>query len=120
MAAVTSAAGGSFGAVFVVLPTLSHEAAEGEDIGAEGAAGAGKATIQTATGIGSAWMDGYSFDFQQSGGVVTVVASSNGVPVATNSAPVISEDYPVVLDFRALLPASTNTPSKGMLFRIAN
>ena len=73
-------------------------------------------TIQAATGIGSAWVDGYQVSIQQTGDVVTGVVSSNGVPVATNSA-TMGAGGVVRLDF-STLPTPEGWRGKTF-FRIA-
>ena len=80
--------------------------------------GPGKFTIQHAEGLGSAWVDGYTFDLQQVDGRVVGVASLNGVPVATNSAAVTNDGQVVTLDFRGLLPVSTNDCPPVQTFRL--
>ena len=95
---------------FVSLPMLESSSS-----------GDGTTTIQSATGIGNAWIDGYSFNVQQVNGTqIVAVATLNGVAVATNSAPVTGDGQTVVLDFRSLLPASTNAPAPSMVFRLVN
>lgn len=84
------------------------------------AVGPGTTTVQSATGMGSAWVDGYAFNLQQVNGTqIVAVASLNGVSMATNSAPIDYDGQTVVLDFRKLLPASTNA-SPSLMLRLMN
>jgi len=72
--------------------------------------------IQSASAIGSAWVDDVLVSISQVGGQAIAVAyNTNGVPLLTNSAPIDSTGW-ATLDMRAL---KTTNPSPSRFYRLA-
>lgn len=65
----------------------------------------------------SNWGEEYHFDLSVAGGIMTAVASKGGVPLLTNSAPLVSTngDLVATLDFSAL---QLTTPWPNRFFKI--
>jgi hypothetical protein len=84
-----------------------------------GASGSSPMTIQSAAGLGSAWVDGYQISLQQTDGQIVGVISQSGLPIATNSvAGPTNDSQTVVLNFPGLPTPASWTNAQCRIFRI--
>jgi len=73
----------------------------------------GTMTFQSATGIGSVWVNEFSVDLQKQDNQIVGILSRAGVPIATNAQPIVMDaqgDAYIRLDFSAyILPPQSGT-----------
>lgn len=76
-----------------------------------GTNGTGPFMLQHSVGLGNVWYEDTTFNIQENSGLISVVASRNGVPLMTNT---VAPDTNGVatLDFRALPLTVTNPPTR--------